>query len=406
MRFLFVFLFFAGAVFGRQNYVIYDEDFSPIAGGYDLTTVFEGIMDAEDDMIELSESQQKGYMGAFGRFIDLMAWDIFSGVTTTVQHEVFGHGYRLRSLRDAHVLGYHIGFNGGYTKFEFVPDKTTLGDLALVMAGGLESQFVLADQLKLQLMSRRSIDGRLAPMVIRNQYALLSYAMNPDTFDNPYTTDQSGNDVKIYLEYLNLLFPKDTTTLTNVQKSALVSLLDPITWFSTISTWKYLTDAKPLELPTLTFGDFHMLPGMSTSLTPYGLEFYAQNYMAFKDRPSIGYVRWGYQHYPSFGFGYEAPHIWTIRDLLQLGLIGHFWVQPQFEKTETISEYLLGKSAIQPGFATLRPGVALSLVSAIPIEKTKTVSVYCEVGGKSKGFVPGYDVDQALILRGGFGLRF
>ncbi|WP_044282799.1 hypothetical protein [Candidatus Amoebophilus asiaticus] len=79
---------------------------------------------------------------------------------STVNHEIFGHGFRVRSLGGS-VDGYKFSFGGdGATSFTIRYSKNEIDKIVLINIGGIEANKVLAKEIMLKHFKYRTLDFR------------------------------------------------------------------------------------------------------------------------------------------------------------------------------------------------------------------------------------------------------
>ena len=113
---------------------IVDRYFSSYIGAEDILSAHRGLEYIQDRIYSPPDKPRRGFWIGTERFAELFfIWNPIDEIAATTQHEVFGHGYRLRSLnRDrARVVKYRInvpipyGTGGGATYFHYNKKKFT-----------------------------------------------------------------------------------------------------------------------------------------------------------------------------------------------------------------------------------------------------------------------------------------
>ena len=89
--------------FGADYDVIVDPNFSPYMGGQDLISGFKTLQVLEDALIPSTNPPREGWGPATGRLAELvLIWNPLGQIATVAQHEIFGHGYRIRDIGREH----------------------------------------------------------------------------------------------------------------------------------------------------------------------------------------------------------------------------------------------------------------------------------------------------------------
>lgn len=403
--------------------VLIDPDFSPYSGGQDLLTGFKLLQVSEDLLIPPKEDPKEGGWTSLGRFAELfLFWNPLGQLATVTQHEVFGHGYRIRDLpsRHAKVTGYQIGWPfpyalndvGGATGFE-VSDRITVAELNAISIAGIEAQDILARQLKMKWLSDQRIDARTSQLYYLSQQSLLFYALSSHHhelslhFKGVDEDPFSGDDLKSYVFWMNRLYPDDEISISHIRDQSYLNLLDVFTYYSAYSWWYYILTGKQMDLPMLKIGKVGYLPGFKITLAPYGLEKNFENYLTINGVPLFLYVKWG-EHggvgYYGGGVDYDQLFSWKG------GIFGFkldFWYQPNFLQSTRVFDVLMGENAAVEGLKNRRLGVAFSLISRWYLAGSGVpFFLYTEAGYKSKGYLPGYSLWQGFVGRAGLTAKF
>lgn len=127
----------------------FDLNFSPYAGAENLLSIQRGFERLEDrflpsvsltmeDLKNPAESAVLSPGGVLSRFArTYLFWLPESLSAAITQHEVFGHGYRIRDLGSKYgqVTGYEMLVIGGSTEFESTSKLTTSQQLTIAIAG-------------------------------------------------------------------------------------------------------------------------------------------------------------------------------------------------------------------------------------------------------------------------------
>jgi hypothetical protein len=206
-----VFMLFSLAGNCKSYDVIYDRDLSPYVGGQSLLTGFQVLCGTEDLILKPKKNPPRGFGPVLGRAIEqLLIWAPLGEFASTTQHEFFGHGYRIRDIGKRYVKEKKYQFNlpnpygngNAVTEYSF-NRKLTMAHSSLISVAGLESQSILAKQLKMKWLDNKSIDPRTAVLYNFSQQMILLYKFvdnEKSSINYPTSLDQNG--VKPYLSDL------------------------------------------------------------------------------------------------------------------------------------------------------------------------------------------------------------
>ena len=379
-----------------EQMLVVDPYFSPYAGGANLLVVDDYLISWRESLNPLK------YSDVVSRTLEqFFLWSPVGVLTATTQHEVFGHGYRLRSL-GVTPISYRITGRGGSTYFS-VPWNFEVGKLISVAVAGLEAESILAWELKMKWIKKRKIDGRESTLYITTQQSLFTYTMR--TYLSPFILSgpPGGNDIHHYLLLHRALFPNQELSLSTLSKWAALSLLDPMTYYSWYAYFSFMIKDKPSGVPMISLAkDLDYLPNLKVGFAPYAPEVYFENFFLNKDHPIYFYLKGGRR---SYGFG-------GVYDELLAGSYGHLgikidlWNQGNFISSLTLED--LEHERYRP-FGTLpetprqrKFGGALSLRAFMRFGEDK--ALFVEVGGKTSGYLPGYSLGKGPVFR--IGLKF
>ncbi len=385
---------------------IVDRYFSPYIGAEDILSAHRGLEYAQDSIYTPPDHPQRGFWIGTERFCELFfIWNPIDQTAATTQHEVFGHGYRLRSLnRDrAKVDSYKIGIpfpygeGGGYTRFEYNEDKvTTYQDLA-VTAAGVEATAILANRLKLQWLQRGYIDARESVLYNDSEHDITGYIWITGKHD----LEHEG-DIAHYVHHLNRTYPHGHLSVRSLKTQALVNFLDPFTYYAFYAWWRYVVSGKTTRIPMIRIKSYHYLPGARLGLTPFGPEYYLENFLVKDNKPIYFYLRGGnFSKQTYLGFGIEHAYLWNL-ECLPWGLRLDCWYQPHHAYNDT--HYSLEKLHEERHFKTQphKPFFGLALTVIGHKKLFSHGALYFQIGGKTFGYLEGETLQPSLIARVGF----
>lgn len=385
--------------------VMIDIDMSPYAGAQCLMLPGKALMRTQD-YFDLHTYQANLQEGALRAAELIFLWDPLGILMMVTQHEVFGHGYRIRSLGSyyASVVGYGIdvpppyGPGGGVTSYNITEALTTTDELTITSAG-VEATAIMAGELKKKWLLDDQIDARQAMLYLYSEHDLTQYVLG---LENPATDPMSSNDMQGYIYWLNATYPDANLTEGELKTRVLINFLDPMTFYSIFSWFKYIGTGETTGIPMIpTFGA-KWLPNFRLGLTPFGPETFLETYIKYKKSLTYFYIKGGNfasNHY--YGVGIENKSLWRF-DNMTIGLRFDGWRQPPYAKY-TVASALEGMpSPVRTGGSSY--GMALQATSYYPINNS-SVLLFLTVGAKTSGFLPGESLYTAPILRIGlFGM--
>ena len=412
MKRISIFCLLICSLFGQPDYrLMVDKDFSPFMGGENFLFGEHLLEMTYDYLIKPPATPQRGFIPSLGRAFELIAfWEPIGIAMSTVQHEVFGHGYRLRDIgrSKAQVDKYSFdwpppyGSGGGATEF-FVDEKYTMADDIATIIAGLEAQDIFARQIKLKSMATGVVNPRLSAAYNTSRQALLLYAAITDLGEVD-VNDRDGNDISSYISSMNLSYPSDKLTTRGIKRKALLNLLDPMTLYSYVAAWKYIGTGTSTNLRMIRAGGLGFLPNWKVALAPYGIEQYLEGFFVLNGKPFYAYVKGGKHAGNTYGgVGLEWDRIWRWKRW-QLGLRADVWRQPKFLLDTSFIEVLEGKArADRPELSETTYGASGSLVCAYGSD---SVSLFADLGYKSRGYLPGYSLRAGATTRVGLSCQF
>lgn len=403
--------------------LLVDPDFSPYSGGQNLITGMRILQLSEDIMLPPKEEPKEGLLVSLGRFAELFfVWNPLGELASVTQHEVFGHGYRIRELPSSHaeVTGYKIGWpfpysltGGGATGFK-ISDRTTVAEINSINIAGIEAQDILARQLKMKWVGDGRIDARMSQLYFYSQQSLFLYAVASYDHDLDVSlqgVDEDpfdGNDLKSYVFWMNLLYPNDKLSISHLRDQSYYNWLDIFTYYSFGAWWYYVATGKQFKVPMLEIGKVKFLPSFKITLAPYGLEKNLEGYFAIGGVPLYLYVKWGDHGGVGFyGAGIDFDQMLTWKG----GIFGFkldVWYQPDFQQPTRVFDVLVDEvNPAVPELQDRKTGIAGSLISRWYLTGGgNPVYLYTEAGYKSKGYLPGYSLDRGFIGRVGLTAKF
>ncbi|MFI5201463.1 MAG: hypothetical protein ACHQNE_03670 [Candidatus Kapaibacterium sp.] len=380
--------------------VVIDRNFSSIAAAQDLTSIDEFLNHYEQEFIPQQFSTEDGKASKLAGMLYraakfLLFEDIQDEFISLTEHEVFGHGARLREFGyDAATYELHLappyGTGDGFTSWDFFMshDQTTAVNIA-----GIEAQEILGDENRLRALERGAINYRETNLYFAGRLALTLYALQTKTSD---LTAFNGNDIAAYVNQLSGINPH--VSLNAIQSQSLLNLLDPMTldWFYSLYLYLYRGQIES-NIPMFSIGAWRYVPGFRFALTPFGYEYYLESLFAdsgkvFNVVASLGSADKGL----SYSLGMQA-HKPLSAGRFAFDWKLEVWRQPELD--------LSGHEIIFPIPSTSNQWSFGGLISATAFYNfAQSLSLMAEAGYKSRGFVEGEILDSGPILRAGIAL--
>jgi hypothetical protein len=396
------------------DYRIIDYKLSPYVGAenlYTLQRIAENTLLPKDDNIA-------------NRLVDLFICHCLAWSELVVQHEYFGHGYRCRDLNNIvfHTT-YHYKFLGdAATEYYYDIQKMTPQILSSITLGGLDSNAIYAQRLKMHWLINQKVDPRQSMLYTYNALEHLQYSMIRqksinfklplDQFVQEYKKNQSGNDIMTYLYSLHITYPNATPLTRNkmILFSSL-SLCDPILWVSGYSMAKYVYNGNFTEVPMITIGnDLKYLASLRSGFSPFGPEIYLDNYFVWqKQYPIHGYIKYGeFAQNTYWGLGIEIPKAFVYKTY-SLGFCLDYWKQPKIiYHTGSFDDpqiYTITFGYPEEELHQMINGMSMYLIGEKHIG-SGNCSIVMHLGGKTEGLLPGESLKASLIARVGAALEF
>jgi hypothetical protein len=381
-----------------------DRDFTVGAGATISATLGEAGARAEDAVVPHRLFQEQGALRRGGNIsYRLLKYAFFDAPQESLlmvfNHEVFGHGARLRERFDG-PIGYHFqapspyGRGGAYTAFVFDREPAPYEQLA-VHGGGMEASSVAAALTADHALTQGTWRPRDAIRYLTFELDTLSYVLSTDEAEEP------GQDVADFLHAYNDMAaavgasPLTTRTL---RREALVGLANPMLAYSVYGIARYVWDGSTnMPVPMASIAGVRYLPMFRYRLAPYGTEWSLVNELGGRVRPMQIELRVG--RAPSatpWGIRVRQRQIALWRGWRADGAVD-VWRQPPLAN----SGFDLSKTDTRIGGEfRARFERALSPVSSSVHRPTLVI----DAGIKTSGFVAGEPLRGGLVLRAGVGL--
>lgn len=388
----------------------WDIDFSPYAGGEDILFAHRSAERIEAYFLGKTPAcYSKSASARFWRLSELyLGWLPVNYLATVAQHEVFGHGYRIRDIGRprAKVQGYSFnapppyGEGGAATSYDIGPDLTTTEETSIAM-GGVESTAILALLTKFKWLESNRIDPRQTVLYLLCQHDLNLYIGTLKILDE----DQDGHDIKMYIKSLNYTYTNNFISGARLRSLSWINLGDPFTFYAIYSWFHYVFSGKETRIPMIPIYEWGYLPNVRLGLTPFGPEFFIENYLLKGDKPVYFYLKGGRHSQNRYGgVGFYVPRMWDIGKWI-VGWRLDLWRQPKlllepgnvlftdinFHEKPNKSDPLYPYSEQH----AMRVGWAGSLIFGYHGRN----GFEAELGYKARGFLPGYSLRSSPTAR-------
>jgi len=395
----------------------WDIDMSPYAGGEDLLFAMRVLEKLETYLLAKSPlAYSKDMYARTWRLTELfMIWLPVNYFTMVAQHEIFGHGYRIRDIgpRTGKVRGYSFGTpppygdGGGATSYSFNDRLTTTQETAISM-GGVEATALLAWTTKLKWLESGRIDPRQSVLYLLSEHDLNLYI---GSLKAAKDQDLTGHDINSYIHSLNYTYPDNILSKGRLRSLSWINLADVFTFYAIYSWFHYLSSGKESKIPMIASC---YLPGLRLGLTPFGPEVFFENFFVRKQQPVYAYVKGGHHAKNNyFGAGIYAPRLYGAGKW-EFGIRFDLWRQPKLLLQPgalliTDIDFDIAPSVDNPLYPysqrhAMRFGAAGSAIAFF--RGTEKCGFEAELGYKAKGFLPGYSLKAIPVARLAFTLLF
>jgi hypothetical protein len=369
--------------------VLFDRAMTPGAGASVTNSVARLLARGEDQFVPLRLFRDEGTLrratNAAYRLVKLgLVDDPQENWFRVANHELFGHGGRLRELFDG-AISYELlppppyGRGGGATFFEFTRTPTVEEVLA-VTVGGMEANYVLARSIAQDAITEGRWNYRDALRYFYSEYDTIRYIRSVDPLE------EEGHDVGDFLRIYNNVATRageGTISPRRLRRNSLASFANPLLAYSYYSTFvSYVWQGRPTApVPMIHFGATRYLPIVRFHLTSFGAEFVLDNAFVRNGRfinvtltsgQTVGARTWS--------LGALATRIASVRQWT-IGGEGTVWHRPEWGEqfAVTASRDVAARGALSVAFVA-------------------------QGGFKTEGFAPGDRLHQGGFLRIGAAL--
>ncbi len=389
----------------------YSDNLNPNTGGDILLTAHYAVGRLEDNFLLPSPWSEADWLGKSGAvayrilkfgFID---YNLLAFFTAIPQHEIFGHGYRVREFgfgdpEYSFSPPAPYGDGVGITKFSYPRQGPTDDQELAVTIGGVEASAVMAGKMRGYWLQVGNMDYHGALLYAVAAEDLSNYLSQ--THENKIETDRNlSNDMLKYIKVLNGKEDRNQIQsfrlhLSQLAKESRIAFLDPFLWYAYWTVIKtHLWSGKSVfNFPAIPLGPVRYLPLCGYGLTPWGPEFQVDNMVAWEKSVLTWRVRIGEATFrKSWGMDLEGLNVlsWLGYDL-DLG--GHIWKQPRL-RLDVLDQNIRRSMYGGGGSANI---LSPTLDLPIPIRLAGGIDY------KSSGFLPGANLEGGLSWRIGMGM--
>ena len=349
-----------------------DKDMSAFSGADISMSLIEGYRVIENKL----DPQNFGPIGKFAAFL---LRNITLSTVTTFQHEVFGHGARLREF-GWRITNYTVDFGGGGSTSYIPPKQRHTQKDIVVGLGGMQADEVLSNTIKSRMISNGEVNPTYGAAYFHS------------AFDQPHYVLLTkyrgrGHDVKDYINRMNTVYGAHFLTRSKVRSKAYLDLVDPFMYFGLYSN----VTGQTFEYPTFNIGGIGYLPAMRGVLTPYGLESKLINYIKYDDvNMQINFTYGKNAMRKSYATQLVIDKIYST-DNVSVGIDTTVWKQPRLFYSN-------------PQNAPTRIGGSAILNSTVSLNDTFGITL--EGGYKTAGYQIGRPVASTALARVGIQLNF
>ena len=393
----------------QVRYVVgIDASWSSPIGAENLIAVHRAVYAIEDRFLKprLFDESSKGRksMGIFYRLGKTVLLDnVIDYLPFLIQHEVFGHGARLREFGYVDIsyslsLFPPYGSGRGSAYGSLNPERrTTRHERLGVIIGGSKANTTLSKSIRSKWLQRGHVKSREIVIFLFSSLDLSGYILNT-RFRSQHRPE---NDIINYLRDLNLLegySPQSDyrLTLENLSTQSLITFLNPTVIWAMYAYWvPYIYHGESeRELPMFKFGPVKYLPSFRFGLTPFGSEVYFENLIVNSGRVVNIFLRYGIPTFHKFGgFGIAVENL-ALGKRITFSPRAELWHQPAL---------LLGGQQVRTGRSGLGGGLWIKLYYRVA-QRNPAPELALEIGYKTDGFIQGEPLRRGFTLRFGLSL--
>lgn len=387
-----------------QYPLIIDKTYSPEVGAHNLITLHRGIYALENRLFKTRWFDENTFgkktLGVTFRLCKTILLDnTLDHLSFLVQHEVFGHGSRYREFghkknRYELSLMFPYGHSSGWAKDGALSSGRVITpheNMAMII-GGSEASTILSNVMQYKWLQRGCINYREVFLYLLTANDLSYYILRTKRGRGV----SEGNDILSFLMAINAHegYPNEEDcrlTLDDLTKYALINILNPFQYFSLYAYFSgYLWSGKENgALPMINIWNVKYLPSFRLGLTPFGPEFYLENFIVFTKRIINLYFRYGEPTFHKFyGLGLKAIDL-IHNQKLSVNARLDIWHQPSI---------LLGGESAEAAKAGLG-GALFGTVFYRISRAASSIHLRVQIGYKTPGFLEGEKLGRGFIGR-------
>jgi hypothetical protein len=355
--------------YSRQVGVTLDKNYSPYVGSSIAMSALELY-----DMLEsnIYDKDNPNMLANSARFISSL---FFNSALFVANHEIYGHGYR---LREANIDAlYKVSIASGATYFSaYQYDNAHAHKRTMINLGGMEASTVLSKEIRQKWLREDSISSNYAMLYFLSAQDQTSYIRRAKTSE--------GNDVEAYVRELNKTYGKGYMSKNKLKNYALLDYLDPFLYYSIYSA---VINDKDFSYHMFSIGGYKYLPSARVLLTPYGPEAQILNFIKYDQTVTQVNLSYGKNKIgKTYSLEVDMDNLY-YEDKLSLGFNSAIWKQPELLTSN-------------PAQASMKFGGQLAVKSTYNM--TDTIRLEGLLGYKTKGYKLGEALSKGVFIRLGF----
>ncbi|MHA7877397.1 MAG: hypothetical protein ACX93T_00530 [Bacteroidota bacterium] len=367
----------------------FDRHWSPHASASIIMSSAALINEAEDRIFRTHHTPYN----FTGIMISAVLNMVLNSFLTTINHEVYGHGFRLRCLGiPCRYTIKHLGLSGGTTCYSFRTGVPSHDHQLMITMGGTEANNILAQQIIFKHFRDLTLESKTWLLFINAYLDLPLYIL--DSYYSKNERDQTSCDISHYITELNHKYRTAYMDFNTLVGGAYISLCNPILY---VVLWALLTSKTPsaYTIPHVKLGAINYMPLIRMGLTPFGLMYYIENYLGYGNKTFWVSISGGQSPYHIRGYGgiqLKTTRLYAYRNY-GLDVVGHLWYQPklQLKTDEQIEDRNYWGGMI---------GIDNQLML------NKQLSLHSSIVYKSKGFVEGIRANRGCMVTAGLLLHY
>jgi len=387
-----------------QYSLIVDKTYSSAVGANNLITLHRGIYALENRFFKTRWFDENTFgkktLGVTFRLCKTILLDnALDHLSFLVQHEVFGHGSRFREfghIKNSYELNllFPYGCSSSWARDGTLSPRrviTSHENMAIII-GGSEANTILSNLMRYKWLKRGSINYRETFLYLLTANDLCLYILR--TKHQKRVSEE--NDIYNFLRAINAYegYPQEEDyrlTLDDLTKYTLINILNPFQYFSLYTYFsRYLWSGKEnCILPMINIWNMKYMPSFRLGLTPFGSEFYFENFIVSTKKIINLYFRYGEPTFRKFyGLGLKAIDL-ICNQKLSVHARLDIWHQPSI---------LLGGETVKAAKAGLG-GALFGTVFYKILGADSFMYIQAQLGYKTPGFLEGEKLGKGFIGR-------